>query len=646
MAAPTAYLTINNLIEYLNFIPPVTNSGYLNISELDKNDIYSLMLKHRILIPTHQVPSKVTLDYLRYLDRINLDNPINNKTELKKLNNLYQNTYKGPTHLPMELACIIIANEDEYSKEDTVLLNRYEGLKEIVEEISSLVNRGIFKKFDFDNSLDNLSDKLLKLNSINNKNKKEKENILNDFFYCYLNAIYDKPNETIQKAFLGNDNEGITQNTYLRRRFIINILNGTLPTTKYQKNINDMVWLIEKYILKSAMKNKYDNKIYLDSIGNCLLIDLLQNGFPPLLYLDILNFDNVNKKENKLIGKHRIKNVLLGLKKLLKNGNINKIDTNASNTELLLNQIKELLGSLQNISKNNFQKQTDDIKCNDNQLDKDNPKKSPKIIDIINKINNYRATLNLNQQSLPNLHIHYPNSYIDFNSITPAYPDSNLLSEYLKVNLKQQIIKEKLGCSDIILNLTEFPYSYKANFSLYSYGDIYNYSDKKTLIMALNSFFDRNNNESTKSYKIINLSYSEDMFDHPDKYYNGKEYEKCLGLLLDNHKNKRNNHYYHFYVKAIINYTDKQIINMESKIPIYIDFSNNKKWSDEKRDTIIKVLYYKYKDMLKINELFDIIHYKDDYKNINSKCNNKNKSIVDIKNFEELSEFKLHTLNH
>lgn len=634
MAAPTAYLTINNLIEYLNFIPPVTNSGYLNISELDKNEIYSLMLKYRILIPTHQIPSKVTLDYLRYLDRINLDNPINNKTELKKLNNLYQNIYKGPTHLPMELACIIIANEDEYSKEDTVLLNRYEGLKEIVEEISSLVNRGIFKKFDYDNSLDTLSDRLLKT---------KKENILNDFFYCYLNVIYDKSNDIIQKTFLGNDNEkdfGITQNTYLRRRFIINILNGTLPTTKYQKNINDMVWLVEKYILKSAMKNKYDNKIYLDSIGNCLLIDLLQNGFPPLLYLDILNFDDVNKKENKLIGKHRIKKVLLGLKKLLKNDNINKIDTNASNTELLLNQIKELLKSLQGI----FKKPSNEG-CLDNNQSNKKPTKL-KIIDIINKINNYRATLNLNQQSLPNLHIHYPNSYIDFNSITPAYPDSNLLSEYLKVNLKQQIIKDKLGCSDIILNLTEFPYSYKVNFSLYSYGDIYNYSDKKTLIMALNSFFDRNNNESTKSYKIINLSYLEDMFNNPDKYYNGKEYEKCLGLILDNHKNKRNNHYYHFYVKAIINYTDKQIINMESKIPIYIDFSNNKKWSDEKRDTIIKVLYYKYKDMLKISELFDIIHYKDDYKNINSKCNNKNKSIVDIKNFEELSEFKLHTLNH
>lgn len=633
MAAPTAYLTINNLIEYLNFIPPVTNSGYLNISELDKNEIYSLMLKHRILIPTHQIPSKVTLDYLR-----SLDSKVNQQG-LKKLNELFQNIYKGPTHLPMELACIIIANEDEYSKEDTVLLNRYEGLKEIVEEISSLVNRGLFKKFDFDNSLDTLSEKLLKLNSIYNKDKKYKENILNDFFYCYLNAIYDKPNETIQKAFLGEYDDiekdfGITQNTYLRRRFIINILNGTLPTTKYQKNINDMVWLIEKYILKSAMKNKYDNKIYLDSIGNCLLIDLLEKGFPPLLYLDILNFNQKdNKKENKLIGKHSIKKVLLGLKKLLKNDNINKIDTTPSNTELLLNQIKELLKS----------KKPSNIDCPDNN---GNHKKTPKNIDIINKINNYRATLNLNQQNLPNLHIHYPNSYIDFNSITPAYPDSNLLSEYLKVNLKQQIIKDKLGCSDIILNLTEFPYSYKVNFSLYSYGDIYNYSDKKTLIMALNSFFDRNNNESTKSYKIINLSYLEDMFNNPDKYYNGKEYEKCLGLILDNHKNKRNNHYYHFYVKAIINYTDKQIINMESKIPIYIDFSNNKKWSDEKRDTIIKVLYYKYKDMLKISELFDIIHYKDDYKNINSKCNNKNKSIVDIKNFEELSEFKLHTLNH
>lgn len=635
MTAPTAYLTINNLIEYLNFIPPVTNSVYLNISELDKNEIYSLMLKHRILIPTHQIPSKATLDYLRYLDRINPANPINNKTELKKLNEFYQNIYKGPTHLPMELACIIIANEDEYSKEDTVLLNRYEGLKEIVEEISSLVNRGIFKKFDFDNSLDTLSEKLLKLNSIYNKDKKYKENILKDFFYCYLNAIYDKPNETIQKAFLGNDDEkdfGITSNTYLRRRFIINILNGTLPTTKYQKNINDMVWLVEKYILKSAMKNKYDNKIYLDSIGNSLLIDLLQKGFPPLLYLDILNF---NQKDNKkLIGKHRIKNVLLGLKKLIKNGNINKIDTNPSNTELLLNQINELLKS----------KKPSNIDCPDN--NQSNKKSITKIIDIINKINNYRATLNLNQQNLPNLHIHYPNSYIDFNSITPAYPDSNLLSEYLKVNLKQQIIKEKLGCSDIILNLTEFPYSYKVNFSLYSYGDIYNYSDKKTLIMTLNSFFDRNNNESTKSYKIINLSYLEDMFNHPDKYYNGKEYEKRLGLILDNHKNKRNNHYYHFYVKAIINYTDNQIINMESKIPIYIDFSNNKKWSDEKRDTIIKVLYYKYKDMLKINELFDIIHYKDDYKNINSKCSNKNKSIVDIKNFEELSEFKSLILNN
>ena len=633
--ASYAYLTINNLIKYLNFIPPVTNSMYLNISELDKNEIYSLMLKHGILIPTHQIPSKVTLDYLR-----SLDSKVNQQG-LKKLNELFQNIYKGPTHLPMELACIIIANEDEYSKEDTVLLNRYEGLKEIVEEISSLVNRGIFKKFDFDNSLDTLSEKLLKLNSIYNKDKKYKENILNDFFYCYLNAIYDKPNETIQKAFLGDDNDnekdsGITQNTYLRRRFIINILNGTLPTTKYQKNINDMVWLIEKYILKSAMKNKYDNKIYLDSIGNCLLIDLLEKGFPPLLYLDILNFNQKdNKKENKLIGKHRIKKVLLGLKKLLKNDNINKIDTTPSNTELLLNQIKELLKS----------KKPSNIDCPDNN---GNHKKTPKNIDIINKINNYRATLNLNQQSLPNLHIHYPNSYIDFNSITPAYPDSNLLSEYLKVNLKQQIIKEKLGCSDIILNLTEFPYSYKANFSLYSYGDIYTYENRIALVKAIDSFLKRNenNNSNTKSYKIINLSYSEDMFDHPDKYYNGKEYEKCLGLLLDNHKNKRNNHYYHFYVKAIINYTDKQIINMESKIPIYIDFSNNKKWSDKKRDTIIKVLYYKYKDMLKINELFDIIHYKDDYKNINSKCNNKNKSIVDIKNFEELSEFKLHTLNH
>lgn len=635
MAAPTAYLTINNLIKYLNFIPPVTNSGYLNISELDKNEIYSLMLKHRILIPTHQIPSKVTLDYLRSLNNKISPDSINQQG-LKKLNNLYQNIYKGPTHLPMELACIIIANEDEYSKEDTVLLNRYEGLKEIVEEISSLVNRGIFKKFDFDNSLDTLSEKLLKLNSIYNKDKKYKENILADFFYCYLNAIYDKPNETIQKTFLGNDNEGITQNTYLRRRFIINILNGTLPTTKYQKNINDMVWLIEKYILKSAMKNKYDNKIYLDSIGNCLLIDLLEKGFPPLLYLDILNFNQKdNKKENKLIGKHRIKKVLLGLKKLLKNDNINKIDTTPSNTELLLNQIKELLKS----------KKPSNIDCPDNN---GNHKKSPKIIDIINKINNYRATLNLNQQNLPNLHIHYPNSYIDFNSITPAYPDSNLLSEYLKVNLKHQIIKEKLGCSDIILNLTEFPYSYKVNFSLYSYGDIYTYENRKTLAKAIDSFLKRNenNNSNTKSYKIINLSYLEYMFDHPDKYYNGKEYEKCLGLILDNHKNKRNNHYYHFYVKSIINYTDNQIINMESKIPIYIDFSNNKKWSDEKRDTIIKVLYYKYKDMLKISELFDIIHYKDDYKNINSKCSNKNKSSVDIKNFEELSEFKLHTLNH
>lgn len=644
MAAPTAYLTINNLIEYLNFIPPVTNSGYLNISELDKNEIYSLMLKHRILIPTHQIPCKVTLDYLRSLNNKISPDSINQQG-LKKLNNIYQNIYKGPTHLPMELACIIIANEDEYSKEDTVLLNRYEGLKEIVEEISSLVNRGIFKKFDFDNSLDTLSEKLLKLNSIYNKDKKYKENILNDFFYCYLNAIYDKPNETIQKAFLGNDNEkdfGITSNTYLRRRFIINILNGTLPTTKYQKNINDMVWLVEKYILKSAMKNKYDNKIYLDSIGNCLLIDLLQNGFPPLLYLDILNFDDVNKKENKLIGKHRIKNVLLGLKKLLKNDNINKIDTNPSNTELLLNQIKELLKSLQGI----FKKPSNEGCLDNNQSNIKSTKL--KIIDIINKINNYRATLNLNQQNLPNLHIHYPNSYIDFNSITPAYPDSNLLSEYLKVNLKQQTIKDKLGCSDIILNLTEFPYSYKVNFSLYSYGDIYTYENRIMLVKAIDSFLKRNknNNSNTKSYKIINLSYLEDMFDHPDKYYNGKEYEKCLGLLLDNHKNKRNNHYYHFYVKAIINYTDKQIINMESKIPIYIDFSNNKKWSDEKRDTIIKVLYYKYKDMLKINELFDIIHYKDDYKNINSKCSNKNKSSVDIKNFEELSEFKLHTLNH
>jgi hypothetical protein len=640
MAAPTAYLTINNLIEYLNFIPPVTNSGYLNISELDKNEIYSLMLKYRILIPTHQIPSKVTLDYLRSLNNKISPDSINQQG-LKKLNNLYQNIYKGPTHLPMELACIIIANEDEYSKEDTVLLNRYEGLKEIVEEISSLVNRGLFKKFDFDNSLDTLSEKLLKLNSIYNKDKKYKENILNDFFYCYLNAIYDKPNETIQKAFLGEyDIEkdfGITQNTYLRRRFIINILNGTLPTTKYQKNINDMVWLIEKYILKSAMKNKYDNKIYLDSIGNCLLIDLLEKGFPPLLYLDILNFDDVNKKENKLIGKHRIKKVLLGIKKLLKNDNINKIDTKPSNTELLLNQIKELLKS----------KKPSNEGCPDN--NQSNKKTTKKIIDIINKINNYRATLNLNQQNLPNLHIHYPNSYIDFNSITPAYPDSNLLSEYLKVNLKQQIIKEKLGCSDIILNLTKFPYSYKVNFSLYSYGDIYTYENRIALVKTIDSFLkrnDNNNNSNTKSYKIINLSYLEDMFDHPDKYYNGKEYEKCLGLILDNRKNKKNSHYYHFYVKAIINYTDNQIINMESKIPIYIDFSNNKKWSDEKRDTIIKVLYYKYKDMLKISELFDIIHYKDDYKNINSKCNNKNKSIVDIKNFEELSEFKLHTLNH
>ena len=636
MAAPTAYLTINNLIEYLNFIPPVTNSGYLNISELDKNEIYSLMLKYRILIPTHQIPSKVTLDYLRYLDSKIPPDSINQQG-LKKLNELFQNIYKGPTHLPMELACIIIANEDEYSKEDTVLLNRYEGLKEIVEEISSLVNRGIFKKFDYDNSLDTLSEKLLKLNSIYNKDKKYKENILNDFFYCYLNVIYDKSNDIIQKAFLGNNEEkdfGITQNTYLRRRFIINILNGTLPTTKYQKNINDMVWLVEKYILKSAMKNKYDNKIYLDSIGNCLLIDLLENGFPPLLYLDILNF---NPKDNKkLIGKHRIKNVLLGLKKLLKNDNINKIDTTPINTELLLNQIKELLKS----------KKPSNIDCPDN--NQSNKKSITKIIDIINKINNYRATLNLNQQNLPNLHIHYPNSYIDFNSITPAYPDSNLLSEYLKVNLKQQIIKDKLGCSDIILNLTEFPYSYKVNFSLYSYGDIYTYENRIMLVKTIDSFLKRNenNNSNTKSYKIINLSYLEDMFDHPDKYYNGKEYEKCLGLILDNHKNKRNNHYYHFYVKAIINYTDNQIINMESKIPIYIDFSNNKKWSDEKRDTIIKVLYYKYKDMLKISELFDIIHYKDDYKNINSKCNNKNKSIVDIKNFEELSEFKLHTLNH
>lgn len=621
------YLSINHLIEYLNFIPPVTSSIFLNISELDKNEIYSLMLKHRILIPTHQISSKVTLDYLRNYPT----NPINN-TELKKLENLFNNVYSGPTHLPIELACIIIANEDEYSKEDTVLLNRYKGLKEIVEEIGSLVNRGIFKKMDFNNSFETLSDRLLKLNK-NNKDKKYKENILNDFFFNYLDVIYDKPTEIIQNTFL-DDKDGITQNTYLRRRFIINILSGNLPSKKYQKNIVDMVWLIEKYILKLYGKYKKDNKIYLDIIGNSLLIDLLKNGFPSLLYLDILNFKEVNKKENKLIGKTRIKKTLLGLRKIIKIGNIKNINTNPNNTELLLNQIKELLGSLQNISKNIFQKQIDDIKCEENNNSTDN--KSPKIIDIINKINNYRATLNLNQQNLPNLHIHYPNSYINFNNICPAHPDSNLLSEYLKVNLKQQIIKEKLGCSDIILNLSEFPYSYKVNFSLHQYGDIYSYDNKKTLVNSLNSFLERNDNKYTKRYKILNLSYGEDMIKNPDNY---DKNEKCLGLILDNHKNKRNTHYYHFYIKAIINYTDKQIINLDSKVPIYIDFSNNKKWTDEKRDIIIKLLYYKYKDMLKINELFDIIHYKDDYKRY-SKCSNKNKSIVDIENFEDLSEFK------
>ena len=628
------YLSINHLIEYLNFIPPVTNSDYLNISELDKNEIYSLMLKHRILIPTHQIPSKVTLDYLRNYPT----NPINN-IELKNIENLFNNVYSGPTHLPMELSCIIIANEGEYSKEDTVLLNRYKGLKEIVEEIGSLVNRGIFKKMDFNNSLETVSNKLLKINSIN-KDKKQKENILKDFFYNYLNVIYDKSNETIQNYFL-DDKDGITQNTYLRRRFIINILSGILPSKKYQKNIVDMVWLIEKYIFKSYGKYKKDGKIYLDSIGNSLLIDLLKNGFPSLLYLDILNFKEVNKKENKLIGKNRIINTLLRLRKIIKIGNIKNINTDNYNTELLLNQIKELLGTLQNISKNNFQKQiNEDIKCKeDNFNDKDNIKKSSKIIDIINKINNYRATLNLNQQNLPNLHIHYPNSYVNFNNICPAHPDSNLLSEYLKVNLKQQIINQKLGCSDIILNLSEFPYSSKVNFSLYQYGDIYSYGNKKMLVNSLNSFLERNDNEYTKLYKIINLSNSEDIIKNPENY---NKDEKCLGLILDNYKNKRNTHYYHFYIKAIINYTDYQVIDLDSKVPIYIDFSNNKKWSDNRRDIIIKLLYYKYKDMLKINELFDImypnINDKENLKNI--KCNNKNKSIVDIKNFEDLSEFK------
>lgn len=630
---PQTYLSINNLIEYLNFIPPVTSYVYLNISELDKNEIYSLMLKHRILISTHQIPSKVTLDYLRSLNNLDSDN-LNNKTKLKKLENLFNNVYSGPTHLPIELACIIIANEDEYSKEDTVLLNRYKGLKEIVEEISLLVNRGVFKKMDFNNSLETVSNKLLKLNSIN-KDKKQKENILKDFFYNYLNAIYDKPNDIIQNYFL-DDKDGITQNTYLRRRFIINILSGTLPSKKYQKNIVDMVWLIEKYIFKSYGKYEKDGKIYLDSIGNSLLIDLLKNGFPSLLYLDILNFST----KIKLIGKNRIIKTLLGLRKIIKIGNIKNINTDNYNTELLLNQIKELLGALQNISKNNFQKQiNEDIKCKENNPTNDTGKASPKIIDIINKINNYRATLNLNQQNLPNLHIHYPNSYINFNNICPAHPDSNLLSEYLKVNLKQQIIKQKLGCSDIILNLSEFPYSSKVNFSLYHYGDIYSYDNKTTLIKALNSFLERNDNEYTKKYKILNLSNAEDIIKNPENY---NKDEKCLGLILDNHKNKRNTHYYHFYVKAIINYMDYQIINMESKVPIYIDFSN-KKWSDNRRDIIIKLLYYKYKDMLKINELFDIIHSKD---NLINKCNNKNKSIVDIKNFDDLTEFKSLILNN
>lgn len=565
--------TINNLIHCLHFVPPITSNNIKELNSLtdaEINELYSLMGKKQILVPTLQ-HNKLVLEYLR--------SSVSNITPQKNIN---ITQYIPSSVLPIILkhACITIANDDEDSLEASIIYN-FPKYQEYLDFINKQVNLGNITVFKYRNgySDEDFEQMVHKIHKEGSKNYVIMDEFINNYI---LNEELTNV-ETMCKNILGT--EFYTEySSYVRYRIIDGYLKkygGNLPLFI---NIPDF---IELCLPNSTINNHKSHRHFkkVDFIKKYVKTGKFKT-ISSRLFLDLVDYGGTKKiGDNGILrpGYHKLKSGLLNLKV-----NLHKKDPLRQTINYILQKINT------NIKKNpSFTEAVCGVYNKEIQ-------NNQSITQLINKINNYRAKRLLNQYQLPDLIVNKNNgiSVINLMEHAGSEPNSEIKEQYLLLILKIRIMKHVLGMKYCKVEngstennenggTTNNPLY---NYSLLPIGDIH-YTTMEDIY--------RNYKNKLDTYTIV---FNED---------------RTRGLILfrDN-QNSKNIHRYQYHIEYVFEmlgsgdgFTDNnskvKCIHLNKKIPLFLDFTDKIKFNQKTINVIIDTIYYKYCNMVKIGEIIN-----------------------------------------